>query len=699
MNINFDIARVPKKSIVINLVEYLQSNESDLNLASAEVFFNFPIYKDQDDKALFASLLICSEMHGFLIFGVFEGTVLRHDDDKLSDLDQDLENVYSAIYSKLVRNRFLRKTRTEILIPISSSIFAPNIDSHGTIKTKTEICISLKEIKNFLSKNILLEAIEQKVIGEALGTIDGSKGIIRSKPRNTDDLPVTARGVLASQIEAELNQFDKDQKFGVSVVLDGLERYRGLAGSGKTVVLAMKAAMTHLRDPEAIIIYTFFTKSLYQHIKRLITRFYRQFDDKDPDWDRLKLLHGWGGYSGEGVYFNICRANGITPLTLSAAREGGQNPFDYACKEVLKKSELKKIFDYVFIDEGQDFPNSFARICMDSTNGPKVVLAYDEFQTIFQPSAPDINEIFQMKGGEPSPYRLSQDIILKKCYRNPREIIVVAHAIGLGVYGNFVQILENAEQWTGLGYNVISGDFTKGSATKIERPAENSLLSISKGQKPEEIVRAFVYKDIADEVGSTVKLIKRDLELGLRPDDILVAIVDDMNAKSYMSWLSQYLTKEKILFNNIHGDSHGIKDFYVEGHVTLSTVHKAKGNEAYSVYVLGIDALNQTYPGPRERNILFAAITRAKGWVCISGIGESAKQVKYEVEEAVRHFPFLEFKYPDPKQIRIIKSDLIEQARRKSEAERKLAEVMEEFDIETIKRFIKQRSLKKGKDS
>ncbi len=80
-------------------------------------------------------------------------------------------------------------------------------------------------------------------------------------------------------------------------VLDGPQRVRGLAGSGKTVVLAMKAALTHLRYPDAIILYTFYTKNLYQHIQRLITRFYRQFDDRDPNWSNLRIMHAWGGGS------------------------------------------------------------------------------------------------------------------------------------------------------------------------------------------------------------------------------------------------------------------------------------------------------------------------------------------------------------------------------------------------------------------
>ena len=106
----------------------------------------------------------------------------------------------------------------------------------------------------------------------------------------------------------------------------------GLSGSvdwpdqEKTVVLAMKAALTHLRHPKASIAFTFHTKSLYQHVRRLITRFYRQYNDQDPDWDRLHVLHAWGGRSTPGIYYNACLAAGVSPMTFG--RLNGSKFFD-----------------------------------------------------------------------------------------------------------------------------------------------------------------------------------------------------------------------------------------------------------------------------------------------------------------------------------------------------------------------------------
>lgn len=60
------------------------------------------------------------------------------------------------------------------------------------------------------------------------------------------------------------------------------------------MILAMKAALAHLDNPEARILVTYYTRSLHDYLARLITRFYRHFGEEDPDWTRIHVHHGWG---------------------------------------------------------------------------------------------------------------------------------------------------------------------------------------------------------------------------------------------------------------------------------------------------------------------------------------------------------------------------------------------------------------------
>lgn len=69
----------------------------------------------------------------------------------------------------------------------------------------------------------------------------------------------------------------------------------------------MKAALYHMAHPNEDILYTYYTKSLFGLIKNLIERFYRDFaDNREPNWKKIHILHGWGGVELGGVYSTAC---------------------------------------------------------------------------------------------------------------------------------------------------------------------------------------------------------------------------------------------------------------------------------------------------------------------------------------------------------------------------------------------------------
>lgn len=139
------------------------------------------------------------------------------------------------------------------------------------------------------------------------------------------------------------------------------------------------------------------------------------------------------------------------------------------------------------------------------------------------------------------------------------------------------------------------------------------------------------------------------------------------------------------------GASHyGIRDFTQKGRVTLATVHKAKGNEAFMVYVIGVDAVMRS-PDVRRRNMLFTAMTRAKGWVRLFGMGESAASCMKELEAAKARFPKLVFTYPSEEQRKVMKRDLAESADKKLKARRLLDEMRSDgLSYDEIQQILKE---------
>ncbi|MCI0560475.1 MAG: hypothetical protein MN733_18465, partial [Nitrososphaera sp.] len=385
--------------------------------------------------------------------------------------------------------------------------------------------MELKEFLNGLRRDLLSEELVQEI----LATIEGAKGLLRPKEREVPD-DENSKAAHVIQLEEEINRFDRDQTEGYLVRTTGVQRIRGLAGSGKTIVLAIKAALLHLQHPDAKIAFTFHTKSLYQHVRRLITRFYRQYDDRDPDWDRLHVLHGWGGKSNQGIYYNACVNNGAHPLTFSEANAmGGRSALDSACSSLLAELIPRPEYDHVLVDEAQDFPPSFLRLCYALARNGNLVYAYDQLQTIFQVKPPSVDEVFGLnEQGEPN-VQLASDVVLHRCYRNPMEVTVCAHALGFGIYGDrIVQMLENEDHWKDLGYRVLNPPFKAGALTEIERVQDSSPSSISRNYRPDEIVSVAVYADATEEIAAVVTQIDKAIRSqGLRPDDILVISCDD----------------------------------------------------------------------------------------------------------------------------------------------------------------------------
>jgi superfamily I DNA and RNA helicase len=674
------------------LLKHLENSQKQLGLMEASVYHRFPIYRDEEGALIAAPLLIVSPSHGALV--LMGANASERSADELPAKVTELDQVFSAIYSRLLRNKNLRRSNKELSFSAEAALFAPFL-SGPPPELDTTVLTSTHALDEYLNNLRLETALSEEVSRDILSTIEGAKGLIRPSKRTVGDQP-NSKGALVARLETEIQSFDLQQKNAYAMEVTGPERIRGLAGSGKTVILCMKAALAHLREPDARICYTFYTKSLYQHVQRLITRFYRQFDDRDPDWSKLKIMHGWGGFNNEGVYFHSAHQHGIAPLSFAQARSGGQgHEFDYVCKHLLKNATLRPLFDYMFIDEGQDFPASFLQMCGAITAGQKFVWAYDDLQTIFRVRGPTAGEAFGVNAQGKAKIEFTRDTVLYKCYRNPREILVSAHALGLGVYSSTkpVQMLETREQWKDIGYKITAGDLTPGSVVEIERPAENSPSSISTAQPVDEIVSGKGFDSLEDEVEAVAKSVKSDLESGLRPDDILIVTVDDRHAKDYLRALEHSLYRHKIEANNIHVDSYGLVDFSMDQRVTLSTVHKAKGNEAFMVYVMGVDSCF-VYPDVQQRNKLFTAMTRAKAWVRLSGVGSNAERCLSELGLAKENFPSLRFKYPTDDGLKVMKDDLQLGAAKGRNLERLFAELEAEIpegeDVEELVRRMRE---------
>lgn len=502
----------------------------------------------------------------------------------------------------------------------------------------------------------------------ALSILQGGP-VLRRQLRPEASNP-NSKAAMLREVEQQMLSIDREQSKLAIQIPEGPQRIRGLSGSGKTVVMCMKAAWMHLRFPNWEIVYTFYTRSLYGMIRSLITRFYRYWASEDPDWSKIHVLHAWGAKDAPGLYRLVAEKMQRSPRSYYEA----MNTFSFkkpneilgkCCEELLESSfKIPELFDAIFIDEGQDFHFSFYRLCYTVLRKPKrLIWAYDEVQSLEALAIPTAIEIFgtDPKGmplvnleGTYSNGEVEKDVILYRCYRTPRPVLVVAHAFGMGLLRSegVVQFIYTAGGWEDIGYEVVSGSFKPGQQLTIRRPQANSPHILEKLVGYKDLVQCKVFSDRSNELAWVAEQISANIRHDeLSPDEILVITLDYNNSKTELWQLKQMLTERSI--EAIRPGYETPRDvFQQKGNVTLTNIFPAKGNEASVVYIMGFE---QVGFNPRlivqERNQAFTAMTRTRGWCILTGTGKTAEILFTEIEKILQDQEKITFTVPDPKTI------------------------------------------------
>lgn len=310
-------------------------------------------------------------------------------------------------------------------------------------------------------------------------------------------------------VKSKIVLFDTDQTSFVFKTGPGKKLViQGLAGSGKTELLLHKLKEIYSNDKSARIAFTCYNRILASSMRNRIPDFFDFMRvDRQIDWgNKLFCFHSWGStrLPESGMYRYICHRYGIAFGTFQAGS------FDNLCKRAI--ADIKKlpgdheyIFDYTFIDESQDFSESFIELCNLVTE-KKVFIAGDVFQNIFQPIDTSVSRA---------------DLILKKCYRTDPRNLMLSHALGMGLYEKPVLRWLKEHEWNACGYNYSEHE---GRAI-INRDPLRRFEDIPEGYKSTAIHQVSDGDSIADSILKTVKSIKSRHE-SVCQGDIAVLFLD-----------------------------------------------------------------------------------------------------------------------------------------------------------------------------
>lgn len=462
---------------------------------------------------------------------------------------------------------------------------------------KSEIVYNQKNVKEIssisidelLSVNEIRQANVQKKCELLISLLTGS---INDIERIKEDVPDN----ILDKVKQKIVLFDGVQtRFVYDEPKSKVIRIQGLSGTGKTELLLHKLKEIYLREDDSRVLFTCHNKILASTLRKRIPDFFNFMKvEKQIKWqERLWCVHGWGTQNdyNSGSYRYICDKYGITFHRYSYAMS-----FEKACKLAIES--IKKIdpelfsyaFDYVLIDESQDFPEAFVELCCMVTS-QTVYVAGDIFQSIFDENI--VSEI-------------NPDYLLSKCYRTDPRTLMFAHALGMGLFEDEKLRWLKDNEWKACGYDVEKPEGEQ--IVFLKREPLRRFEDLESGNvNSVDIIRT--RSDVAPEETAnnhTISIIKNIIKQNrtVTPDDIGIVFVGNQKKGFILADTLEYSIKSELGWDVNKAYESKTK---IPGTVFISNKNNVKGLE-FPFVICVTDYLSDM---AHERNALYMMLTRS----------------------------------------------------------------------------------------
>jgi len=282
--------------------DVLQESIKQILGLSGELFFGYPLIATPDGKYSIDATLVSPEK-GLVLFDLVEGTVL----DDYATRQDDVANKIEArlkLHRELVAGRKLK-------VPLSVITFAPAVANVAQLAEEGYPLANEANLSEVLA-GCTWPDMDEPTVAMTLSAIESLSSIRKSRSKREVTKP-DSRGAKLRDLENSIATLDHRQNRAVIDTVEGVQRIRGLAGSGKTIVLALKAAYLHTQFPNWRIAVTFNTRSLKGQFKRHINNFCIEQSGEEPDWTKIRVVNAWGAPGGDerdGIYYEFCRTTG-----------------------------------------------------------------------------------------------------------------------------------------------------------------------------------------------------------------------------------------------------------------------------------------------------------------------------------------------------------------------------------------------------
>lgn len=434
---------------------------------------------------------------------------------------------------------------------------------------------------------------------------------------NAADIEVTAPVNILESVKQKIQLFDCDQtRFIYDEVPKDRKtiRIQGLSGTGKTELLLHKLKDIYISNKSDVVAFTCYSKVLAHSLRKRIVEFFNNMNvQQQIAWDeRLFCFNSWGQQfdPNSGLYSYICNKYGLN-FQAYKYNPDFENVCEEACEEIRDmkdKSDAKDeyAFQYLFVDESQDFGPKFLELC-ELVTEHRVFVAGDIFQDIYA----------TLDEGE----NVERDYLLSRCYRTDPKLFMIAQGLGWGLFE------QEKLRWLSDGAWEMCGYIIKKENKSDYILTREYLRRFDDFQDTGTCFNISFAENISDtskEVVRIVKKLKHEFP-NLTPDDLCVIYLDNSQyVYNSVPLLKQRVYREFEWNTNVAYETRKIIDYSL----FVSNRSHAKGLEFPFVICITEKIDNSV----KYRNSLYTMLSRAflRTYMIMPQSEESGYINKYE---------------------------------------------------------------------
>ena len=367
---------------------------------------------------------------------------------------------------------------------------------------------------------------------------------------------------------------------------EGPRLLRGIAGSGKTLIMLFRAKLTAANQPDARILILCWNTALANYMRQAYDEF--KFESRGT----VEIKH----FS----QFSRDKFNLTEPL------EGWDTP------SVMEKIKRKKIseadkYDAVYIDEAQDFRQEwieyiFNNLIKDEPKSRNIIIAADDAQRIYK-----YRDVTWSNLGIPM---VGRSKVLRTIYRN------------------------SARVW-------IFSAFLLEDKASYKTESQDKLRFVEKGGYDPQLIKC---KNLDAQIDKAIGIIQKLIQSGKSPRNVLILYRNKyIHEQKFplVERLNEKLSEHDIPFDWIAQDAMAKRSFdWDADKVKISTVASAKGMDCPVVIILGAETF-QSNPYSEEYDetcMMYVALTRAREFLVIlySGDQGMVPQLQHCMQEYIK---------------------------------------------------------------